>query len=319
MATTTKLQLIALAMAVAAHPVHGQALPPAGQSQPNGPVSERGPLPNIPISSGDMLDVEVFDTPELSGKIRVDQEGKVTLPVGGDVKVQGLQANEAAAAIRAHLIGAKIMLDPVVTVSILEYSTEGVTVLGEVKAPGIYTLLGPRSLYDALASAGGPTTSEGATITITHANDASHPVTIDVPGPNYSPEEKAAVVLPGDTVVVNRAPLVYVVGDVGHSGAFYIQVGSKLNLLNLIALSGGPNKTAAMSKSAIVRPMPDGSAQTIRFDMDRVMKNEDPNLVLQAGDVVVVPRSAWKNFETIILPTLTNSVTTAAVYNALGY
>ncbi len=299
-----------------------QAMPPAGSPQGTGsPTVQQspnlGPLQNIPISSGDLLDVEVFSTPEVSGKLRLDQQGNITLPLGGDIKVQGLLANQAAKAIQQRLVSAKIMLKPIVTVSILEYSSEGVTVLGEVKSPGIYTLLGPRSLYDALASAGGTTSSEGSTITITHANDATNPIVVNVTTTDYSAEQKATVVLPGDTIVVNRAPLVYVVGDVVHSGAFYLQGGTKLTVLDLISLAQGPNRTASMGHTSIIRPEPDGSAQTISFNLNEIMRNKSPNFAMQAGDVLVLPRSGWKSFGLTALPSVTNAVSNAIVL-ALG-
>jgi polysaccharide export outer membrane protein len=266
---------------------------------------------NIPIGAGDLLDVEVFDTPELSARLRVDQVGRITLPLGGDVDVRGLTVAAASGALEKRLISAQIMLHPTVMVSILEYATEGVTVLGEVRMPGIYTLLGPHSLYDALASAGGPSASEGATITITHANDANHPVIVKVTTPNYSAVQKATIVQPGDTIVVSRADLVYIVGDVNHSGAFYIQNGQPLTVLDLVSLAQGTTRTSAMSQASVVRPTPDGGAQTIRFNLDKVMKNQEKNLILEAGDVLVVPRSGWKIFGQTALPGLTNAVASA--------
>jgi polysaccharide biosynthesis/export protein len=268
-------------------------------------------LQNIPISPGDLLDVEVFNTPQLSARLRVDQRGRVAPPLGGDVEVQGLNVAAAASAIQAALLSSNIMLHPSVVVSIVEYATEGVTVLGEVRMPGIFTLLGPHSLYDALASAGGANPSEGATIAITHINDSSHPVIVNVTTPNYSAEQKAMVIQPGDTVVVSRADLVYVVGDVGRSGAFYIQNGQPLTVLNLVSLAQGPNRTAAVSHVALIRNTLNGVPITVPFNLNKVMKNKAQNIVLRAGDVLVVPRSGWKTFGTTALPALTNAAVNA--------
>jgi polysaccharide export outer membrane protein len=273
-------------------------------------------MQNIPIGPGDLLDVEVFNTPELSAKLRVDQLGRITLPLGGDVDARGLTATAAASAIKMKLVSAQIMLHPMVMVNIMEYATEGVTVLGEVRSPGIYTLLGPHSLYDALASAGGATPSAGTSITITHADDTDHPTVIKVSTSNYSPEQKATIIEPGDTIVVSKADLVYIVGDVGHSGAFYIQNGQPLTVLDLVSLAQGTTRTSAMSHAAIVRPTPDGGAKTIRLNLDKIMKNKEKNLVMAAGDILVVPRSGWKIFGTTALPSLTN-ITAGAVAVAL--
>jgi polysaccharide export outer membrane protein len=280
-------------------------------------VGDREPMQNIPITSGDLLDVEIFNTPELSGKLRVDQQGSVMLPMGGSVKVDGMLPNQAAAAIQNRLLTSKIMLNPTVTVDIVDYSTNGVTVLGEVKAPGVYTLLGPRSLYDALAAAGGVTASAGSTITLTRANDATHPIIVEVTTPNYSPAIKATVVLPGDTVVVNRAPLIYAVGDFVRSGAFYVQGGTKLTVLNVVSLAQGYNRTAAMGKASIIHPMPDGTAEIFRINLNKILKGQESSPVLQAGDVLVLPRSGVKDFALTALPGAANSVVSAAAYSGI--
>ncbi len=320
--TRVFLSLGVLAMVFCDHVLPGQTTPstnPGSTQSPQEPAAFNPVAQNIPIGPGDLLNVIVFNTPELSAQLRVDQQGRVTLPLGGDVDVRGLKVAAAAAAIEQALIAKKIMLQPTVMVSIMEYATEGVTVLGEVRSPGIYTLLGPHSLYDAIASAGGALSSEGAAITITHVSDATHPLIIPVTTPNYSAAQKATIVEPGDTVVVSRADLVYVVGDMGRSGAFYVQNGQPLTVLNLVSLAQGPNRTAAMSRAAIVRTNVDGSVQSIRFNLDKVMRNEERDMALQAGDILVVPRSGWKTFGYTALPGITNAAANAVALVAVGY
>ena len=304
--TTTNLVLLALTASLGAQTT-------ASNTPQQAPIAAgfTSTVQNIPISPGDLLDVQVFNTPELSGKLRVDQLGRISLPLGGEVETRGLTATAAATAIKTRLVAAQIMLHPMVLVNVMEYATDGVTVLGEVRSAGIYTLLGPHSLYDALASAGGVTQAEGATITITHAGDADHPRVIQVTTSNYSAEQKATIIEPGDTIVVSRADLVYIVGDVTRSGAFYIQNGKPLTILDLVSLAQGATRTSAMSRTTIVRSTPDGHAVTIPFNLDKVMKNQETNVALQAGDVLVVPRSGWKTFSTTALPSLTNAVASA--------
>jgi polysaccharide biosynthesis/export protein len=267
---------------------------------------------NIPISPGDLLDVQVFNTPELSTRLRVDQMGRVALPLGGEVEAKGLTVAAAADAIKMKLISSQIMLHPMVMVNIMEYATEGVTVLGEVRSPGIYTLLGPHSLYDALASAGGATSSAGSSITITHADDADHPVIVKVTTPNYSAEQKATIIQPGDTILVSKAELVYIVGDVTHSGAFYIQNGQPLRVLELLSLALGATRTSAMGRAEIVRSTGDGPNVTIPLNLNKIMKNESQNVALQAGDILVVPRSGWKTFGQTAFPAFVGAGASAA-------
>lgn len=266
---------------------------------------------NIPIGPGDLIDVEVFNTPELSARLRVDQSGEVALPLGGDVAVGGMKVADAAHAIEQIFRSKQIMLEPTVMVSILEYATEGVTVLGEVRTPGIYTLLGPHSLYDALASAGGVLSSEGSTITISHANDAEHPVVIPVTTADYSAIQKSALIRPGDTVMVSKAALIYAVGDLVHSGAFYLESGRPMTVLGVLALAQGFNRTARVSRSALIRTNPDGSVIRIDLDLNKVMASKVPDLRLNAGDVLVVPRSGLKSLGITALPGLTSAVSSA--------
>jgi polysaccharide export outer membrane protein len=230
--------------------------------------------------------------------------------------VKGLNAVQAAAAISERLKTAQVMIDPHVSVFVDEYATQGITILGEVRTPGTYTLYGPHSVYDLLAAAGGPSTAEGDTINITHHGDADHPLLIPVHSPNYSELLKTTMVVPGDMVVISRAPLYYVIGDVGHPGAYYINNGDTVTLLNAIALASGVNRTAAYSKATIIRKTPDGTVK-IPLDIKQVLENKGSNVTLQAQDVLVVPHSGFKTFLDTALPAITNAGISAGASAAI--
>jgi polysaccharide biosynthesis/export protein len=261
----------------------------------------------IRIAAGDLIDVQVFNTPELSSKLRVSQDGLITLPDTGDIKVAGLTAREAGAQIEKSLRDSQVMLDPHVTVLVTEYSTQGISVLGEVRKPGTYLLLGRHSLYDALSAAGGVTQQLGSSILITHQSDPTHPETIPVNSPNYSDLQRLTEVKAGDVVVVARAETIYVVGDVAHPGEYFIQNGQKLSVLNAIALAQGLNPTARASKASIVRKTANG-AETIPVNLNRIAQVNGENLILRPADVLVVPRSGAKAFLSLALPGVTGAV-----------
>jgi polysaccharide export outer membrane protein len=261
----------------------------------------------IRIEAGDLIDVQVFNTPELSAKLRVSQDGLITLPGASSVDVGGLTPLQAGATIEKSLRESQIMLDPHVTVLVTEYSTQGISVLGEVKKPGTYLLLGQHSLYDALSAAGGVTQQLGSSIQITHQSDPTRPITVPVSSPNYSELQRLTEVKAGDVVVVSRAETIYVVGDVGHPGEYYIQNGQKLSVLNAIALAQGVNPTAKATKASIVRKTATG-AETIPVNLNRIAKNNGENLTLRAADVLVVPRSGAKQFLNVVLPGVTGAV-----------
>jgi polysaccharide export outer membrane protein len=267
------------------------------------------------LGSGDLLDIQVFETPELSTRVRVSPAGTITLPVGGQVTVEKLTPLQAATLIEARLRQGQVMSDPHVTVFVNEYATQGVTVIGEVRNPGTYTLLGEHSLYRAISAAGGTSSNAGASITISHRNAPDSPLVIPVHSANYSQMERSVAVQPGDIIVVSKADLIYVVGDVGHPGAYYQQSGEPISVLNALALASGLNHTAAGSKASIVRKKGDG-ATIIPVNLNNVMKNKDKNLVLEASDILVIPRSGAKVLLETALPSATAAVT-GAVTTAL--
>jgi polysaccharide export outer membrane protein len=276
----------------------------------NLPIAAEGG--SLPISAGDVVDVQVFATPELSGSSRVDQNGEITLPVGGRVRLSGLTPAQAAMAVEAQLKSAQIMLNPLVRVFTVQYAAQGVTVLGEVARPGTYTLLGVHTLWDALSAAAGLTTNAGKSITIAHHGDPTHPDVIPLSSPNYSAILDTTPVSPGDSVVVSRADNFYVVGDVGRTGEFPLINGRPNTILNALALCGGANRTAKMTKVSIVRTTATG-VETIPLNLNLIMKNAAPNIVLQASDVLVVPRSGQKVFFETVLANATQTVTSAVI------
>jgi polysaccharide export outer membrane protein len=295
------------------HSCKAQSREAPALSSRSAPAASTG-LPLL-LGAGDRIDIQVFETPELSVKARVDQSGKVALPIGGQLEVEGLTPAQAALAVEKLLREEQVMLSPHVTILVDEYATQGVTLLGEVRSPGTYTLVGPRSLYEVLSLAGGVTQNEGSSITISSRRDPDHPTKIQVSSPNFSEIQRSTIVRGGDTVVVAKADMIFVVGDVGHPGAFYLQNGEPLSVLNALAFAAGLNHTAAGSKASIVRRTEDG-ARVIPVNVDHIMKNSEPNVIMAASDILVIPRSGAKVLLETALPGATAAVT-GAVSTAL--
>ncbi len=120
----------------------------------------------IAIGPGDLLDLSVFDVPELVLKVRVDVNGCVSLAFLGDVKLAGMTVGNAQRLIARELVARQLVKDPQVSIFIEEFATQGITVYGEVNAPGIYPLMGPHHLYDVISAAGGLTLKSGRTVTV---------------------------------------------------------------------------------------------------------------------------------------------------------
>jgi polysaccharide export outer membrane protein len=260
------------------------------------------------LAPQDLIDLEVFNTPELSAKsLRVSQDGYIDLPVAGKLFVAGLTPIEADAAVAKLLKSAEIMLDPRVTILVTEYPTEGVSVLGEVNKPGTYLLLGKHSLYDALSQAGGITQREGATIVLTHQSDPTHAITIPVDSPNYSQQQRLTSIDPGDVVVVSRADSIFVIGDVNHAGEFPVVSGKQYGTLDAVALASGSTHTAKLEKASIVRDTGSGIV-TIPVNLKKIAENKETDQVLLPGDVLVIPRSGVRQFLDYALPNATGAL-----------
>ncbi len=299
----------------------GLTITAAGQNSTASPVPVLVPAPNNPATSlvigvGDMINVGVFDTPSLSFQDRVDESGFVRAPVLGPMSVSGLTTAQASRLFEEALRTKSVMLSPSVTVQDIEYATQGIVVLGQVKSPGTFTLLGPHSLYDALSSAGGVTETAGPRITITHRADPEHPEVLAVNSPNFSDLQRTTRVYPGDTVFVSKAEVIYVLGDVGHPGAYYIQSGKPLMILNVLSLAQGVNGTAAETRASIVRKISDG-VTTVPLNIKNIRQGKAPDVALQADDILVIPRSGLKVALTNYLPGATLAITSAVVSAAL--
>lgn len=285
-------------------------------------LGKTSPAPNVPttfgsggagaIGPGDLLEVSVFDTPELSGKARVSDTGEITLPLIGALRVSGLTTDQAQSLIAKKLVEGQLLKDPQVSVFVAEYATKGVSVLGEVKHPGIYPALGVHRLLDYISLAEGLTPLAGSTVSITPRGSASsRMVTLaakSAPTADANPE-----IAPGSTIFVTRAPIVYVIGDVGKPGGFVMDQDQRLTVLQALALAQGVNSTAAKSRARLIRQTPQGR-QELPLNLGRILSARADDLPLQDNDIVFVPSSASRS-AIKSLPGIMTAVAAAAIYH----
>jgi polysaccharide biosynthesis/export protein len=252
--------------------------------------------PSLPISYGDLIDVQVFDSPELSGALRVDQAGEIVLKLGGTVQVKGLTAAQAGGAIVERLKQAQIMLDPHVNVMIVEYQSQGVTVTGEVRSPGVYPMLTNRTVMDMIALAGGLNENAGKVASVFHRGDPDHvrQVVLNVSVQTPASAAEAGLELePGDTISVSRSGVIYVVGDVGRPGGFLVEHNDRLSVLQALSLAQGANQTASLGKSELIRKV-DSGRLIYHIDLKKVLVGQASDPLLADGDILYVPVSYRK-------------------------
>lgn len=305
------MPLIALTCLLASADVKGQESPATVQAniaETTGSATRRPPVMNgaglssvpegfekLHLSPGYLLQMDVYDVPEMSTELRIDAQGSVTVPLAGSVHVAGDTVPEAQAAIARALIEKRILKNPQVTINVLQYSSEYVSVLGEVLNPGRLPMLAPEPLEDVIALAGGETISANDDIEIQHPGQNGE-VTIKhvtyVQGGDSSPLQNTQVA-PGDTVLVHRAGVIYVLGAVNRPGGYLMVNGGSLSVIQAVSLAGGTTLQAAAKWAVIVRRQGSGYVQ-FKVPLTAMETGGAAPIQLQLNDALYVPVSTWK-------------------------
>lgn len=258
--------------------------PDASQSSPR----ERDP--SLQLGVGDLIEMTVYDVPELTSKTRVSSNGDIYCALIGPTHVAGLTTEEAAKLIEKRL--SAFLKDPYVSLFVTEYATQGASLLGEVSKPGVYPVLGEQHLFDLISASGGLTEKAGHSISVTHRSDPEKPVTLPISRNLSDDPESNIKVFPGDTIVVRKADIVYVVGDVGRPSGLLMDA-SGLTVLQAVALAGGTTRTAKLGGTKILHKGPGGMTE-IPVPLKKILQAKSPDLSLEANDILVVPSSAGK-------------------------
>jgi polysaccharide biosynthesis/export protein len=245
----------------------------------------------VKLGPGDLIEVNVYNVPELTSKVRVSNSGDVYLPLIDYVHVDGLTQEESQSLIEKRLTDGGFVRSPHVTIFVDEAASQGVTVIGEVGKPGIYPDVSDHKLYEVISEAGGFSPSASRKIAVIRRNQ-TEPIRLDLPR-NLADDLSSNIdIMPGDTITVPRAPIIYVVGDVGRPSGLLIDNGS-LTVLQALALAGGTNHTAKMSGARIIRKTPAGMTETT-LHLKQMLEAKTPDVTLQADDILFVPISAGK-------------------------
>ena len=269
------------------------------------------------LGPGDELSIHVMDIDDISDKgVRVDPAGNIDLPLVGRVAVAGLTIDQFRAELSKKLT--KYIESPQITISVVEYQSRPVSILGAVNAPGIQQLQGPKRLLDVISSAGGLKPEAGAKLTITRevkwgpipvAN--SHPDSSgqffigEIPIDELTTTQNPAVnifVRPNDTITVPKADIVYVLGQVRRAGGFPITSHDSLSLLKALALAEGLDRDAAPKKARIMKASNRGIADgtDVQVNLQSILDGKAPDMQLHADDVLFIPdnvaRSTTRRF-----------------------
>lgn len=267
------------------------------------------------IGPGDRLFVHVVDTPEMDQHPSVTDGGEIPLIGAGSVKVSGMTPAEAASVIRNRLIASNYMKHPEVVVSVEQFATQSVSVLGEVKASGAYPITTPRSVLDVLALAGGLSTIADRNILIQRHGDPQHPVHYVFSNNADRAVAEQVMVDPGDTVVVPKAGIVYVLGDVNRPGGYVMSNNeSTVTVLQALAYAGGLTKSAKLSHARLIRTAANTSHSERDLSLGDLQTGKVPDLPMLPGDILYVPFSFARNTATMGAASIASAAASAAVY-----
>jgi polysaccharide biosynthesis/export protein len=228
------------------------------------------------LGPGDLLRVNVFGAPELSGEVRVSESGNITYPLIGQVQVAGKSPTQVEAALVAQFMEGGYLKQPQVSVLVMEYRSQKVSVLGHVSKPGQYSLQSASRVLDLLAEAGGPINDEAADIATLMRKDGSK-ANIDLNALFSGDPAQNHAVGGGDTVYVPRAPQFYVYGEVQRPGMYKLQRGMTVSR----AISAGGGLTTRGSERRVVIKRKDKAGKEELYSA----KGSD---LLQADDVLMV-------------------------------
>lgn len=249
----------------------------------------------LTIGPADVLQIHVLDAPGLKQTVRVADDGEIRLILGGYVKVEGLTPGQAAAEIESVLKRDSYVLSPHVSVEVIQYATENVTILGQVKMPGAYPIGTPRNVMDVLALAGGVTNLANRHIVIKR-HDTNKKIDFFLShnaGTSFAEDVK---VYPGDTVVVPKAEVVYVLGDVHRPGGIAMVTNdAKLSVMQAVALAGGTQPTAASAHVRLLRKNSDGTYVEINLPLNKMERGKLSDVSMEPNDILFVPFSFVRN------------------------
>ena len=242
------------------------------------------------LNAGDLLAVKVFGTMDFLSPVRISVDGNIQLPLIGLVQVGGLTINRAEDVIARRLADGGWYSNPQVTIAVTDAQSQFVSVGGEMHA--VVPVTGQRRLLDVLAAAGQfPLTASRVITIVRRGQDA--PIIIDLGSDPTQAAKNNITILPGDSIIVSRVGVVYMLGAFKLQGAIPLQQNSPLTLMQATALAQGAGYEGKFNDLRIVRTH-GLERKEVTVNIKKVLEGKEPDPVLQADDIVFLPTDAIK-------------------------
>ena len=259
------------------------------------------------LGQQDVLVIRIADFDEAPNTpVRIDPAGNIDLPLIGPLHAAGLTVPELRTQLTSKF--SKYIRGPMVSVSVVEFHSQPVTVIGEVKSPGVHQIEGPKRLLEIISMAGGLTEAAGTKVTITRET-ASGPLPLPEARTELSGKytvadidlgvliasgnpSKNIIIRPNDVISVSTADLIYVLGEVNKPGGYTLHSHSAVSVLEALGMAAGLEKTASPKNGRILRVVGDGKNRAeIRADVSKIMEGKSPDIALQSKDILFIPNN----------------------------
>jgi polysaccharide biosynthesis/export protein len=250
-----------------AQPLSPAELPP-GQKDVMSRIIQFGP--------GDSVKIEVYGQPDMTTTVYVSDDGTISVPLAGPVPISGLSPSEASQRIEKALRDGGFLVDPHVTLTVVQSLSQRVSVLGQVGKPGVYPIESNTTIYDLLAAAGGALETSANVVyllrTDTSGNVQRYPI-------NLTGLENAKSSIPnqslhgGDSIFVPRGEQFYIYGEVTAPNKYRVE--PEMTVIQAIIRAGGVTPRGSERRVDIKRMTADGKYQTFKAKLNDLIKADD--------------------------------------------
>lgn len=288
----------------------GHLLPQSTPATPPMAQTDKDVRSSYILGAEDLIVVHALNVPDISDKpLRLDLNGDIKIPMVGRIHAGGLTSEQLEAELTKRL--SVYLENPDVAVSIAEFHSQPVSIIGQVNSPGVHQIEGRKTLVEILSEVGGVNANAGPTLTITRRIEWGRIPLADAkddPTGKFSiaeielkplidakTPEKNIVICPYDVISVPHAESVYVIGEVAKAGPLLLNERHTMTVIEAISSSGGVLHTAAAGNAKIIRPVAGSPTWTERpVDIKKILKGQAKDQTLVAGDILFVPDSTGK-------------------------
>ena len=282
------------------------------------------------LGPGDVLEIWALGIDEVNGmSFRIDAKGYIDVPMIGRLRAGGSSVEVLERRVIERLTVE--VLEPEVAITVKEFRSHPVSLMGAVKSPGVYRLKGEQRLVELLSMAGGLLPESGRRIKITRKIEFGRiplatafedstggfslaEVNIDLVIELRKPAENI-VIKPHDVIAVPRAGLVYVIGAVNKPGGFVLRESETMSVLQSLSMAEGFGEFPNAQKAKILRRSEETEVrEEIAIDLKEIMKGKAPDVALYPEDILLVPTNTGKKIAVRIIETAVPIISGLAIY-----